>query len=275
MSSSHSSDLPDELQTVKDLAEAAGAILLEYYGKSIPVQWKDHGSPVTVADQAASRFITRELKERFPDDAVLSEEEKDDASRLSASRVWFVDPMDGTTEFVADRDEFAVMIGLAIEGKPTLGVVYQATEKKLYYAAMGTGAFLDHAGAHYPLRVSPETDPSRIVMAISRSHPSARVQRLRDLLHLQSTLPFGSAGLKVGKICEGIAHLYVTLGAGTSQWDTCAPQAILHEAGGRMTDVYDNPLQYNTADPRNRNGMVASNGVIHERVIQAIASVLS
>jgi 3'(2'), 5'-bisphosphate nucleotidase len=227
-----------------------------------------------VADQAASRFITRELKKRFPRDAVLSEEEKDDASRLSASRVWIVDPMDGTTEFIADRDEFAVMIGLAIDGKPMLGVVYQPTDNKLYYAVMGNGAFIDHAGAQHRLQVSPEADPSRLVMAISRSHPSARAQRLRDLLHVQSTLPFGSAGLKVGKICEGIAHLYATLGAGTSQWDTCAPQAILHEAGGRMTDVHGNPLQYNTTDPRNRNGMVASNNVIHERVIHAITLVL-
>jgi 3'(2'), 5'-bisphosphate nucleotidase len=271
MSSSHSSDLPDELVTAKELAVGAGNILLEHYGQSIAVQWKGHGDPVTAADKAASRFITRELKARFPGDGVFSEEEKDDTSRLSKSRVWIVDPMDGTTEFVAGRDEFAVMIGLAVDGQPALGLVYQPTDKKFYYASTGSGAFLEQGATRRPLRVSPEADPSRIVVAVSRSHDSARAKRVRDLLHIQSTLQLGSAGLKIGKICEGIAHLYVVLGAGTSQWDTCGPQAILHEAGGRMTDVHGNPLQFNTADPRNLHGLVASNGVIHQRVIEALS----
>src|SRR5437773_1270636 len=120
MSSSRSSDLPDELQTAKELALRAGDILLEHYGQSINVQWKARGNPVTAADKAASRFITQELRRQFPRDAVLSEEEKDDTSRLSMSRAWIVDPMDGTTEFVAHRDEFAVMIGLAVQGEPVL-----------------------------------------------------------------------------------------------------------------------------------------------------------
>jgi 3'(2'), 5'-bisphosphate nucleotidase len=270
MSSPHSPDLPDELQTAKELAVGAGDILLDHYGQSIAVQWKGRGDPVTAADKAASRFITQELKRRFPGDGLLSEEEKDDTSRLSRSRVWIVDPMDGTAEFVAGRDEFAVMIGLAVDGQPVLGVVYQPTDKKLYYAATGTGAVLEQRGSRRPLRISPEADPSRIVIAVSRSHDSARAKRVRDELQIQSTLPFGSAGLKIGKICEGIAHLYVVIGAGTSQWDSCAPQAILHEAGGRMTDVLGNPLQFNTADPRNLNGLVASNRVIHERVIESL-----
>jgi 3'(2'), 5'-bisphosphate nucleotidase len=271
MSSSHSSSLPDELETAKELAIRAGGILLEHYGQSINVQWKGRGNPVTAADRAASQFITRELKERFPHDAVFSEEEKDDTSRLSVPRVWIVDPMDGTTEFVAHRDEFAVMIGLAVDGRPVLGVVNQPTENKLYSAAAGRGAFVEDKKGQRPLRVSSETDPSRIVVAVSRSHDSARAKQVRNALHIRRTLQFGSAGLKIGKICDGIAHLYMVLGAGTSQWDTCAPQAILHEAGGRMTDVLGNPLQYNIADPRNLRGVVASNGVIHDRVIQALS----
>jgi len=270
MSSSHSSDLPDELRTAKELVVRAGDILLEHYGRSIAVQWKGRGDPVTAADKAASAFITRELKVRFPGDAVLSEEEKDDASRLSKSRVWIVDPMDGTTEFVAGRDEFAVMIVLAVDAQPVLGVIYQPTDQKFYYASARGGAFLEQKATRQPLRVSPEADPSRIVVAVSRTHDSARAKGVREMLHIESTLRFGSAGLKIGKICEGLAHLYLVLGAGTSQWDTCAPQAILHEAGGRMTDAHGNPLQFNTPDPRNLHGLVASNGIIHERVIDTL-----
>jgi 3'(2'), 5'-bisphosphate nucleotidase len=273
MSSSHSLDLPDELEAAKDLARRAGDILLEHYGQSISLQWKGRGNPVTAADQAASRFITGELKQRFPKDAVLSEEETDNKTRLAASRVWIVDPMDGTTEFVAHRDEFAVMIGLAIHGKPVMGVIYQPTETKLYYAAAGSGAFMEQRDTRRLLRVSPEADVSALVVAVSRTHDSARAKQVRDALQIRRTLRFGSAGLKIGKICEGIAHLYLVLGAGTSQWDTCAPEAILHEAGGRITDVLGNPLQYNVAEPQNLRGLVASNGVIHERVIEVLGQV--
>ena len=270
MSSSHSSDLLEELQTAKELAVQAGAILLEHQGRTMDVQWKGRGDPVTAADQAASHFLTRELKQRFPQDGVLSEEERDDISRLSMSRVWFVDPMDGTTEFVAHRDEFAVMIGLAIDGKPALGAVYQPTQQKLYYAAPGIGAFVDHGPTPQHLKVFPEADLSKIVIAVSRSHDSADSKRIRDMLHVERTVQLGSAGLKIGKICEGTAHLYIVLGAGTSQWDTCAPEAILHEAGGRMTDTLGNPLKYNVPHARNLQGVVASNGVIHDRVVDAI-----
>jgi 3'(2'), 5'-bisphosphate nucleotidase len=181
--------------------------------------------------------------------------------------------MDGTTEFVAHRDEFAVMIGLAIHGKPVMGVVYQPTEGKLYYAVAGSGAFMEQHEMRQPLQVSREADVSRVVVAVSRTHDSARAQQIRDALQIRRTLQFGSAGLKIGKICEGIAHLYLVLGAGTSQWDTCAPEAILHEAGGRMTDMAGNPLRYNVAEPRNLRGLVASNGVIHDRVIEALGHV--
>ena len=129
---------------------------------------------------------------------------------------------------------------------------------------------MERGEARQSIRVSPEADPSRIVIAVSRSHDSVRAKQVREALHIQRTLQFGSAGLKIGKICEGIAHLYLVLGAGTSQWDTCAPEAILHEAGGRMTDVLGNPLQYNVADPRNLHGLVASNGLIHQRVIETL-----
>jgi 3'(2'), 5'-bisphosphate nucleotidase len=270
MSSSRSSDLHDELQTAKELALQAGDILLEHYGESIAVEWKGRGNPVTAADKAASRFITQELKQRFPRDAVVCEEEADDISRLSASRVWIVDPMDGTTEFIAHRDEFAVMIGLAVHGNPELGVIYQPTQKKLYYAAAGTGAFVEVQQTSRPLQVSHESDFSKVIVAVSRSHDSMRARQIRESLGIQKTLQSGSAGLKIGKICEGVAHLYLVLGAGTSQWDSCAPEAILRQSGGRITDIFGDPLQYNVAETRNLHGLVASNTVIHDRVIDTL-----
>jgi 3'(2'), 5'-bisphosphate nucleotidase len=266
--------MTDELQTARELAIRAGAILLEHYTETPSVEWKGRGDPVTAADRSASRFLVGELKQRFPQDGVLCEEERDSPDRLSKPRVWIVDPMDGTAEFIAYRGEFAVMIGLAIEGKPTLGVVYQPTEKKLYFAVSGTGAFVEHAELARRLQVSREADPSRIVVAVSRSHDSADAKLIRGRLNVGRIIPSGSAGLKVAMICEGQAHLYFHAGPGTNQWDTCAPEIILHEAGGRMTDVFNTPLRYNVPDSRNLQGLMASNGVIHDRAIDAAKAVL-
>src|SRR5262249_17452778 len=158
------------------------------------------------------------------------------------------------------RDEFAVQIGLVTEGTPVLGVVYQPTTRKLYYAAKGMGAFLDSAGAVTPLHVSEEQTASGLTMAVSRSHSSRRVEEIRERLRIPNVIRSGSVGLKVGILCEGRAHLYIHTGSRTNLWDTCGPEAILREAGGRMTDISNQPLRYDAEEIRNPNGLIASNG---------------
>ncbi len=263
-----------ELGTAKNLAIEAGSILLDYYQRGVSIDWKAPDDPVTAADREASSLIVGNLKREFPDHAVLCEEEPDDLARLERSHVWMIDPMDGTREFIAHREEFAVQIGLAVQGTPVLGVVYQPTTRKLYYAAHGLGAFLEIDGSATPLRVSPETIASRMTIAESRSHRSARVQAIRERLHIPESILTGSVGLKIGIICEGRAHLYVHTGRRTHLWDTCGPEAILREAGGRMTDVSNTPLRYDTAEVKNLHGIVATNGVIHARVVSVTQSVL-
>src|SRR5262245_10325945 len=103
-----------ELEAAKEFAIGAGEILIEYYADAPTIEWKGKNDPVTTADRAASRFIVDGLRKRFPSDGILSEEEKDDLTRLVNSRVWVVDPMDGTKEFINRRGEFSVMIGLAV-----------------------------------------------------------------------------------------------------------------------------------------------------------------
>jgi 3'(2'), 5'-bisphosphate nucleotidase len=260
----------NELQAAKELAIQAGAILLEYYSASPSIEWKGTNNPVTTADKAASRFLVDEIKRRFPSDGILCEEEQDDSQRLDRARVWMIDPMDGTKEFISHRGEFSVMIGLAIDGRPVVGAVYQPTEGKLYHAAAGHGAFVETADGRRPLQVSQESDLSKITIAVSRSHHSGISERIINALGVQHILHSGSSGLKVGLICERKADLYIHPGPGTSQWDSCAPDAIIHEAGGRMTNISNLPMTYNTADRRNLEGIVASNGVIHDRVIDVI-----
>lgn len=263
-----------ELEITKKIAREAGRILLEIYSGEHGVEWKGYDDPVTAADHAANRFIIAELKRHFPDDGILSEEATDDQSRLHKARVWLVDPMDGTKQFIERIGEFAVMIGLAINGKPELGVVYNPATDKMYYAASGSGAYLEEPLTTKRLHVATTTDPAQMAAAMSRSHHSPKVDAIKERLGITQQVQSGSVGLKIGLLAEGCAHLYVHLGAKTNQWDTCAPQAIIEAAGGVMTDRDGQPLQYNIAEIRNLNGVVASTGVMHERVIEETKKVL-
>src|SRR5881296_2532437 len=142
-----------------------------------------------------------------------------------------IDPMDGTREFIEDRDEFAVQIGLVVDRTPVLGVVYQPTAGKLYYAARGLGAFLDSGGSVSKLHVSAEQVASRLTIVESRSHRSARVAAIRQQLRIAESVVTGSVGLKVAMVCEGRAHLYVHPGPRTHLWARSHPAR-----GGRPDD---------------------------------------
>lgn len=264
-----------ELEITKTIAREAGRILLEIYSGDHSVQWKGYDDPVTAADHAANKFIVAELRRYFPDDGILSEEATDDHVRLSKSRVWLVDPMDGTKQFIERIGEFAVMIGLAVNGKPELGVVFNPATNKMYYATTSIGAYLEEPLTTKRLHVATITDSAKMVAAMSRSHSSPKVELIKRHLGITQQIESGSVGLKIGLLAEGHAHLYVHLGAKTNQWDTCAPQVIIEAAGGIMTDRDGQPLQYNIAEIRNLNGVVASNGVIHTRAIEEIQKVLA
>ena len=263
-----------DLEAAKGLAIRAGAILLEHFVQP-KTRWKAPGNPVTEADRLASAFLTRELRQLFPGDGILSEEEPDVTDRLSKSRVWIVDPLDGTIEFINRLDEFAVMIGLSVDGMSSLGIVYQPVTEKLYYAELGSGAFLTENRTTRLLQVSRESNPHAMTIALSRSHHSADLDLILRELDVTSTISSGSMGLKVGLICEGRAHLYLHTSSHTSQWDTCASDVILHEAGGSMTDLLNVPLRYNAPEVRNLSGVIASNGVIHDRIAKAAQSVFA
>ena len=264
----------EDLEAAKGLAVRAGAILLEHFVEP-KVGWKGHGNPVTEADRLASAFLMKELNGMFPADGFLSEEEPDDPDRLTKSRVWIMDPLDGTIEFINGLDEFAVMIGLSVDGISSLGIVYQPVTEKLYYAELGSGAFLTENRTTRLLQVSRELNPVDMTIALSRSHHTAEVDLILRELGITNTISSGSMGLKVGLICEGRAHLYLHTSSHTSQWDTCASDVILHEAGGRMTDLSNTPLGYNGRQVRNLNGVIASNGTVHDRIAKAAQSVFA
>src|SRR5262249_1266623 len=166
-----------------------------------------------IADHKANDIIVGDLQSLFPSDGILSEEMPDDPGRLEHSRVWMVDPMDGTREFIAGREDFAVQIGLVIGGIPSLGVAHHPTRDKMYSAGIGLGASLEHEGRLRSLHVSPEQVAARLTLAMSRSYRSGRVDQIAEQLQIRQIVRIGSVGLKVGLICEGLAHLYIHLGS--------------------------------------------------------------
>ena len=266
-------DLTAELEFAAKLAREAATIVNTFYVGSSEVRYKSGDEPVTEADRSANQHIVSRIEAMFPNDGLLSEESKDDLTRLHNRRVWIVDPLDGTKEFIARNGEFSIMIGLAIEGRPVLGVVMQPDPGLLYIGAVNQGAYLYEAGERIPLSVSDVTQVNRMVLVSSRSHRQQIVDKMRSALRITSERVSGSVGLKVGLIARQLADLYVHPSPGCKEWDICAPYALLEAAGGRMTDCWGNPLRYNKRDVRAHNGLVASNGIIHDEIIAVVARI--
>ena len=267
-------DFSRELDAAMRLAREAGAIIRAFYEVPPTIRWKDPTEPVTEADRAANAFLVKQLAQLFPRDGVLAEESKDDLSRLGRHRVWIVDPLDGTAEFIAHNGEFVVMIGLVADGEPVVGVVYQPINDVLYGAARGMGAFVEEFEERTVLQVSPESDLSKFRLVASRSHRPALLDPIIAGMRLQRERAVGSVGLKVGLIARQQAEFYVHPNPGTKEWDTCAPDVILREAGGLMTDCWGRALRYNQADIVRRFGVLASNRVCHDQICQIVADVL-
>jgi 3'(2'), 5'-bisphosphate nucleotidase len=271
-----------ELRVGLELARRAGEAALSFYGKPMRVEHKEEfDEPVTQADRAVNELIVRALREEFPDDGVLAEESVDTDRRIGRERVWMVDPIDGTRGFIAGTGDFCVQIGLAVAGRAALGILYAPATDVLYWGARGHGAWVvrptSEAGESLKaerLSVTTETELSRMRLAESRSHRGPRMESVVSALGVRAEVRSHSVGIKVGLLVEKQADLYIHLSPKTKQWDTCAPEAVLAEAGGRMTDVWGDPLKYNTPDVLNRSGLVASNGAAHEEVIARLGSLL-
>jgi 3'(2'), 5'-bisphosphate nucleotidase len=267
-----------ELRVALELAREAGATILDLYEGPLVIEQKSpahDNEPVTQADKLANELIVKRLTSEFPADGILAEESLDTTRRLYKSRVWMIDPLDGTNGFIDGNGDFAVQIGLSINGQSVLGVVYQPLTGVLYRAVRGGGTWVERPRFEPErARVSSHSELSTMRLAASRSHRSPRMDKVVRALGLREEVNRGSVGIKVGLIVEQQCDLYVHLSPQTKQWDTCAPEIILREAGGRLTDLFGNELGYNQIDLQNRNGIVASNGVAHEKIIQSLAPLL-
>lgn len=271
MTDSARTTLAHELEVAERLARAAGELILTLRSPDIDVDLKAGDEPVTEADRSASRLILAGLVEAFPDDVHISEENADDLRRLQAERVWYVDPIDGTKDFIRGHEGFAVMIGLAVGHRPVLGVVYEPVHDRMFRAADGEAWFQARSKPPRRLQVSPVSEPAEIRLVASKSNRTRTIDEVKSALGIRDELNVGSVGLKLCLIALAERDLYVNPSSHSKVWDTCAPEAILRAAGGRITDVHGQPLHYDRQDVHRRDGLVASNSLVHDEVIARLA----
>lgn len=252
----------EELNVARELSRHAGSLVRAVYQDQtrFAISFKDGHEPLTRADRESNDFIVSQLQQRYPHDAVLAEESVDDSSRLANTRVWIVDPLDGTKEFIAQNGEFAVMIGLAVECRSIVGAVYLPARDLLYYAAEGSGCWCEEGNDRPPRRLqsSAVSFPSQARIVMSRSHLKDSEKELIDKLQPAERIISGSVGVKLSLIAEQKADIYLsTTTQGIKEWDTCAPEIILREAGGTVTSIDGQPLRYNKPAVQQGGGILA------------------
>jgi 3'(2'), 5'-bisphosphate nucleotidase len=246
------SELLSYRDALLEVALEAGDAIMRIYESAFGVTAKADQSPLTEADLAAHRIIVQRLAALTPDIPVLSEEsdQLEHAQRRNWRRLWLVDPLDGTKEFINRNGEFTVNIGLIVEGQPVLGVVYAPALGRAYAGVQGKGACKRVDGHWEPIETRPYTGGRATVVA-SRSHRGPAIDaflaRLQAKEGVAPELVSSGSSLKLCAVAEGTAHVYPRLGP-TSEWDTAAGQAIVEAAGGSVRDLRMKPLRYNKPD---------------------------
>jgi len=240
-------------------ARTAGSILMRHWHRrDFSIASKGRNNPVTSADLEADRAISAMLREAFPDYGWLSEETEDNPARLRCARVWIVDPLDGTKEFINRVPEFSIAIALADEHEPVLGVTYNPVRREMFWAARGFGCHLNRRR----VRVSRTRTLRRATVLASRSE-SARGewQVFRGQLKVS---PTGSVAYKLAMVAAGMGDATFTR-LPKNEWDIAAGAALIIEAGGCVTGLDGEPVRLNQPNVR-LPGLIACNRLLYPKL---------
>lgn len=289
------------MQSVKSLAENQAEALAEIVAIARKVGWgatdilrayyrgeaaadnleiKDKkDGPVTSADLAANHYILERLQAAFGTEefGYLSEETVQDGA-IAKDWVWIIDPLDGTRDFIDKTGEYALHIALTYKGRPMLSVVGIPEAEKLYFATKGQGTYLEtRDGTVKRLAVSNRAKIEDLSMIASRSHRDKRLNTMLERMPFKERHYMGSVGGKISTIIDGQCDVYISLSGKTApkDWDFAAPELILTEAGGKFTSFEGEDLIYNSGDPSQWGGLMASNGRCHAELYTLATELLA
>ncbi|MEM8602970.1 MAG: 3'(2'),5'-bisphosphate nucleotidase CysQ [Cyanobacteria bacterium P01_H01_bin.121] len=282
-----------QTQVVLDLAKqtawGAAKILRAYYrgetpegeGLDLNVQEGKDG-PVTAADLAVNQYILKQFQPALPasEFGYLTEEsyKASDANKVFTEPwVWVIDPLDGTRDFIEKTDEYAIHLALTHAQRPVLSVVALPEFEQLYYAVKGSGTFVeDKAGNISPVKASDRNTLEELALVVSRTHRDDRFKQFLTQYPVQKQVHAGSVGFKIVTILQQKADVYISLSGKSApkDWDMCAPELILTEAGGQFTQSDGSPLRYNTGDISQWGCLIASNGKCQASLCQAAETLL-
>ncbi|MBD3362763.1 hypothetical protein GF362_03520 [Candidatus Dojkabacteria bacterium] len=250
------------------LVEEAGDVVMDIYNNEFSPKEKKDKTPVTEADLKAEKILIKGLKKY--DWPILSEETEQEKLSRETEKFWVVDPLDGTQDFIDKTDEFSIMMGLVFNKRPVLGIVYEPAKQKLAYALKENGAYILHGEQKNRLKVSSNKQLRKVRAVMSRSHFSKEDEQLLEKMNTQKILHHGSNGSKIRIIAEAKADLFYNSYKRLGQWDACAPDVIINEAGGKLTDFKGNVIKYTFNSEDKVKGMVATNALLHKKVINIL-----
>ena len=261
----------DFLRTFRSIRDD---ILPIYHDTHKKIKIKSDNSPVTQADLISQEKLFAFLKPLgFPiisEEALLDEGDFTALPRNEKSNFWVIDPLDGTKDFVQGTGEFSIMVGFVQEGNPIAGYMYQPTEDKFYFAEKGKGAFVKRENGK-PEKLYVDNRERNLRLVVSRNHFLDSDQEIIDKLGIRDVVKCGSIGLKIGIIAEGKADIFINSSDKTFIWDSCAPQLLLKEAGGMITDINGNALVYDGVTIKNSYGILGTNTLVYEKVLSEIS----
>jgi 3'(2'), 5'-bisphosphate nucleotidase len=225
----------------------------------------------TAADREAQEIILKLIRAAFPDDALCAEEATPTlrAAAHTGPRLWVVDPIDGTRGFAQKNGEFSVMVAFVLDGQIAVGAVAEPAQGRLTYAVRGGGCWAQDGEAEpVRCRVSVTTELSEATLVQSRSRTPTRQARMLGAAHVVET---HSAGVKLVRVARGEADVYVNHYPNFHDWDICAGQILVEEAGGQVTGMRGETIRYGLPGAEQRRGLIASNGALHEAVVARLA----
>jgi len=261
------------LRTLDGIAREAAVLILEVYATKFSVDFKAPRDPVTEADRRANELICDRLSQQFPNVPIVAEESEPEsfAEYRKAERIFFVDPLDGTREFVARNGEFVVMIGFVVEERAAAAVIHAPESGISWLGEVGNGAWqLDANGQETPISVSRVAALGDARIVGSRSHRNPDLERALNALGARELVALGSAGLKASVVAHGAADAYVAPHYAGKRWDACAADALISAAGGKLTDSRGQLIEYRSERLDNDRGVVATNGLLHDAIVEKL-----